>query len=118
MEIVLRLLESKQSAELNPAKMDSLDDACNNAEFLLQVVSYYLTPKMSYFGVCKRKLLVGAGSSNFEHFYITGRLSKTSSVHLRLFAKSCRGQMAGRTTRPDSGSIWLCFSTVFHMSLS
>ncbi|CAG9772494.1 unnamed protein product [Ceutorhynchus assimilis] len=38
LEIVLRLLESKQSAELNPAKMDSLDDACNNAEFLLQVL--------------------------------------------------------------------------------
>lgn len=44
LEIVLRLLESKQSAELNPAKMDSLDDACNNAEFLLQIldqVSFY-----------------------------------------------------------------------------
>ncbi|KAK9884928.1 hypothetical protein WA026_009165 [Henosepilachna vigintioctopunctata] len=38
LEIVLRLLESKQSAELNPAKMDSLDDACNNAEFLLQIL--------------------------------------------------------------------------------
>jgi Ras GTPase-activating protein 1 len=38
LETVLRLLDSKQSAELNPAKMDSLDDACNNAEFLLQVL--------------------------------------------------------------------------------
>lgn len=38
LETVLRLQESKQSAELNPAKMDSLDDACNNAEFLLQVL--------------------------------------------------------------------------------
>ncbi|KAF7282565.1 hypothetical protein GWI33_002355 [Rhynchophorus ferrugineus] len=38
LETVLRLLESKQSAELNPAKMDSLDDACNNAEFLLQIL--------------------------------------------------------------------------------
>lgn len=38
LETVLRLLESKQSAELNPAKMDSPDDACNNAEFLLQIL--------------------------------------------------------------------------------
>lgn len=38
LEMVLRLLESKQSAELNPAKMDSPDDACNNAEFLLQIL--------------------------------------------------------------------------------
>ncbi|VEN45253.1 unnamed protein product [Callosobruchus maculatus] len=38
LETVLRLLESKQSAELNPAKMDSLDDACSNAEFLLQIL--------------------------------------------------------------------------------
>lgn len=38
LETVLRLLESKQSAELNPAKMDSPDDACSNAEFLLQVL--------------------------------------------------------------------------------
>ncbi|XP_018334590.1 ras GTPase-activating protein 1 [Agrilus planipennis] len=38
LETVLRLLETKQSAELNPAKMDSPDDACNNAEFLLQIL--------------------------------------------------------------------------------
>lgn len=38
LETVLRLLESKQSAELNPAKMDSPDDACSNAEFLLQIL--------------------------------------------------------------------------------
>lgn len=46
LETVLRLLESKQSAELNPAKMDSPDDACSNAEFLLQIldqVSYKST---------------------------------------------------------------------------
>lgn len=53
MEIVLRLLESKQSAELNPAKMDSLDDACNNAEFLLQVstveLSYMMTRYIGFF---------------------------------------------------------------------
>ncbi|KAK5650860.1 hypothetical protein RI129_001889 [Pyrocoelia pectoralis] len=50
LETVLRLLESKQSAELNPTKMDSPDDACNNAEFLLQVLdqvtlSIFMSPE-------------------------------------------------------------------------
>lgn len=49
MEIVLRLLESKQSAELNPAKMDSLDDACSNAEFLLQVSPLFQCGKLFLF---------------------------------------------------------------------
>ncbi|XP_047506178.1 ras GTPase-activating protein 1 isoform X2 [Pieris napi] len=34
-ETVQKLIDAKQSAELNPTKMDSPDDACNNAEFLL-----------------------------------------------------------------------------------
>ncbi|XP_022919316.1 ras GTPase-activating protein 1 [Onthophagus taurus] len=38
MDIIQRLLESKQSAELNPNKMDSPDEACSNAEFLLQIL--------------------------------------------------------------------------------
>lgn len=38
LETVHRLIESKQSAELNPAKMDSPEEACNNAEFLLQIL--------------------------------------------------------------------------------
>ncbi|EDW06133.1 ras GTPase-activating protein 1 isoform X1 [Drosophila mojavensis] len=37
-ETVQRILESKQSAELNPTKMDVNDDACTNAEFLLQIL--------------------------------------------------------------------------------
>ena len=36
-DTVVKLIESKQSCELNPTKMDSPEDACNNAEFLLQV---------------------------------------------------------------------------------
>lgn len=51
LETVLRLLESKQSAELNPAKMDSLDDACNNAEFLLQILDQ--VNRSSYCIYCK-----------------------------------------------------------------
>lgn len=38
LETVLRLHDSKQSAELNPAKMDSPEEACQNAEFLLQLL--------------------------------------------------------------------------------
>lgn len=45
LETVLRLLDSKQSAELNPAKMDSLDDACSNAEFLLQILDQVMSKK-------------------------------------------------------------------------
>lgn len=45
-ETVQRLIDAKQSAELNPTKMDSPDDACNNAEFLLmildQVINIYI----------------------------------------------------------------------------
>lgn len=37
-DTITRLLESKQSAELNPTKMDVSDDACSNAEFLLLVL--------------------------------------------------------------------------------
>ncbi|XP_022225195.1 ras GTPase-activating protein 1 isoform X3 [Drosophila obscura] len=37
-ETVQKILESKQSAELNPTKMDINDDACTNAEFLLQIL--------------------------------------------------------------------------------
>ncbi|XP_077291075.1 RAS p21 protein activator vap isoform X2 [Arctopsyche grandis] len=37
-ETVQKLMESKQSAELNPTKMDSPDDACSNAEFLLLIL--------------------------------------------------------------------------------
>ncbi|XP_046678395.1 ras GTPase-activating protein 1 isoform X4 [Homalodisca vitripennis] len=35
---IVKLLETKQSCELNPNKMESPEDACNNAEFLLQVL--------------------------------------------------------------------------------
>lgn len=37
-DTVSRILESKQSAELNPTKMDDIEDACSNAEFLLQIL--------------------------------------------------------------------------------
>jgi len=37
-DTIVKLIESKQSCELNPTKMDSPEDACNNAEFLLQVL--------------------------------------------------------------------------------
>lgn len=37
-DLINKLVESKQSAELNPTKIESIDDACNNAEFLLQIL--------------------------------------------------------------------------------
>lgn len=37
-DTVTRILESKQSGELNPTKMELNDDACSNAEFLLQIL--------------------------------------------------------------------------------
>ncbi|KAL0271640.1 UNVERIFIED_CONTAM: hypothetical protein PYX00_008669 [Menopon gallinae] len=37
-DVILKLLDAKQSCELNPNKMESPDDACANAEFLLQIL--------------------------------------------------------------------------------
>ncbi|KAF7989817.1 hypothetical protein HCN44_008491 [Aphidius gifuensis] len=37
-DTIVKLIDSKQSCELNPTKMDSPEDACSNAEFLLQVL--------------------------------------------------------------------------------
>lgn len=37
-DLIHKLLETKQSAELNPTKMEVNDDACTNAEFLLSVL--------------------------------------------------------------------------------
>ncbi|XP_059056111.1 ras GTPase-activating protein 1 [Achroia grisella] len=37
-ETIQKLIDAKQSAELNPTKMDSPEDACNNAEFLLMIL--------------------------------------------------------------------------------
>lgn len=47
-DTILKIIESKQSCELNPSKMDSPDDACSNAEFLLQV-SKFLFKKIVIF---------------------------------------------------------------------
>lgn len=37
-DTIQKLLDAKQSCELNPTKMESPDDACNNAEYLLQIL--------------------------------------------------------------------------------
>jgi Ras GTPase-activating protein 1 len=37
-DTIQKLLESKQSAELNPTKMEVNDDACTNAEFLVRII--------------------------------------------------------------------------------
>lgn len=46
-DTIVKLIESKQSCELNPTKMDSPEDACSNAEFLLQVNEYESTVNYS-----------------------------------------------------------------------
>lgn len=38
LDTIQKLLDSKQSAELNPTKMDISDDACTNAEYLLLIL--------------------------------------------------------------------------------
>ncbi|RXG72389.1 Ras GTPase-activating protein 1 [Armadillidium vulgare] len=38
LDTIFRMLESKQSCELNPTKMDNPNDACANAELLLRVL--------------------------------------------------------------------------------
>ncbi|XP_031782247.1 ras GTPase-activating protein 1 [Nasonia vitripennis] len=50
-DTIIKLIDSKQSCELNPSKMDSPEDACSNAEFLLQVLdevtlSIFTSPDM------------------------------------------------------------------------
>nr|XP_018914787.1 PREDICTED: ras GTPase-activating protein 1-like isoform X2 [Bemisia tabaci] len=37
-DTIQKLLDSKQSCELNPCKMETLEEACANAEFLLQIL--------------------------------------------------------------------------------
>ncbi|XP_043221540.1 ras GTPase-activating protein 1-like isoform X2 [Amphibalanus amphitrite] len=37
-DMVNKIVESKQTCELNPSKMDHQDDACSNAEYLLEVL--------------------------------------------------------------------------------
>lgn len=48
-ETIQKLIDSKQTAELNPTKMDSPDDACNNAEFLLMILDQVKIIKNEYY---------------------------------------------------------------------
>ncbi|XP_058809845.1 ras GTPase-activating protein 1 isoform X2 [Phymastichus coffea] len=50
-DTINKIIESKQSCELNPSKMDSPEDACSNAEYLLQILdevtlSIFTSPEM------------------------------------------------------------------------
>ncbi|XP_017781849.1 PREDICTED: ras GTPase-activating protein 1 isoform X2 [Nicrophorus vespilloides] len=65
LETVLRLLESKQSAELNPTKMDSPEVACTNAEFLLEILDQITYSIFVSLDACPKSLR-----------YICGRLQK------------------------------------------
>ncbi|XP_011503859.1 PREDICTED: ras GTPase-activating protein 1 [Ceratosolen solmsi marchali] len=55
-DTVLKLIDTKQSCELNPSKMDSPEDACNNAEFLLQVLDEVTLSIFTSPDVCSKSL--------------------------------------------------------------
>lgn len=53
-DTIQKLLESKQSAELNPTKMEVNDDACTNAEFLLLVLDQITQSIFTSIEACPR----------------------------------------------------------------
>lgn len=53
-DTIQKLLESKQSAELNPTKMEVNDDACTNAEFLLLVLDQITQSIFTSIDACPR----------------------------------------------------------------
>ncbi|XP_065220436.1 ras GTPase-activating protein 1-like [Planococcus citri] len=55
-DTISKLLDSKISCELNPSKMDSPDDACGNAEFLLQVLDEVTLSIFMSVDACPRTL--------------------------------------------------------------
>lgn len=64
METITRLLESKQSAELNPNKMDSPDEACSNAEYLLQTLDQVFQNLLIHtYRIVRRPIII----CRFEH---------------------------------------------------
>lgn len=55
-DLIHKLLESKQSAELNPTKMEINDDACANAEFLLSVLDQITQSIFTSIDACPKPL--------------------------------------------------------------
>jgi Ras GTPase-activating protein 1 len=53
-DTIQKLLDSKQSAELNPTKMEVNDDACTNAEFLLLILDQVTQSIFTSIEACPR----------------------------------------------------------------
>uniref|UniRef100_A0A182K4P8 Ras GTPase-activating protein 1 n=1 Tax=Anopheles christyi TaxID=43041 RepID=A0A182K4P8_9DIPT len=91
-DTVQRILDSKQSAELNPTKMDVNDDACSNAEFLLMILdqvtqSIFTSPDacprtVRYICNCLQKAVVAKWPSPSERLVRTRVVS--GFIFLRL----------------------------------
>ncbi|KAG5672339.1 hypothetical protein PVAND_002472 [Polypedilum vanderplanki] len=54
LDTIQKLLDSKQSAELNPTKMEVNDDACTNAEFLLLILDQITQSIFTSIEACPR----------------------------------------------------------------
>lgn len=54
LDTIQKLIDSKQSAELNPTKMEVNDDACTNAEFLLLVLDQVTQSIFTSIDACPR----------------------------------------------------------------
>lgn len=96
-DTIVKLIESKQSCELNPTKMDSPEDACSNAEFLLQVfrsVCTYFYIQIVQLVILYMILALGTGRSYIEYLYKPRCLSKNSKIYLRMLTKSSCFEMA------------------------
>ena len=119
----LRILEAKQSCELNPSKIESPTEACANAEFLLQVCdwpteplpsllsilieicmeekanncpaknSYILNIPMEEFDDITESIFSGVGRYHRIDIHVERGLSPHITIHLRLLAEGCAEQV-------------------------
>ncbi|EEB13509.1 Ras GTPase-activating protein, putative [Pediculus humanus corporis] len=88
-EIVIKLLEAKQSCELNPSKMNSPDDACSNAEFLLQILDEVTHAIFTSADACPKTLryICGCLQRSVVNKWPNERLVKTRVVSGFIFLR-------------------------------
>ncbi|XP_059490373.1 ras GTPase-activating protein 1 isoform X3 [Neocloeon triangulifer] len=88
-DTILKLLETKQSCELNPNKMDSPDDACANAEFLLQILDEVTHSIFMAFDSCPKtvRYICGCLQRSVVNKWPHERLVKTRVVSGFIFLR-------------------------------
>lgn len=88
-DTIHRILESKQSCELNPTKMDNPMDACANAEFLLKVLDDITQSIFSSAGACPMPLryICGCLQRKVSEKWPQDRLVKTRVVSGFIFLR-------------------------------